>query len=323
MTKVRLFAGPMSLQIVDSVIEYSEKNNPIGLIPSRRQVEDTGGYVNRWKTKEFAKYVKLKTKKVPLVRDHGGPNQGQILDDGLISVRCDVESGFDIIHVDPWKASQTIDEGVQKTIEIIKHCIELSPSVMFEVGTEESIFPYTDSELDKILETIQKNLEGQFSRISHAVVQSGVKISGTKNIGNFNPKRLEKMINVIKKYGILSKEHNGDYLSYNQIKQRVDLGLDSINIAPEFGVIQTKLLLEKGHLDFDKALETCLKTKKYEKWIPEDFIDNPPKEMIVNVSGHYCFSQEPFTEAIKKIEEEIQKSLFERFEEINSAWDNQ
>ena len=39
--------GPMSLNVVDSILEYTqETGNPIGLIPSRRQVEWDGGYVN-------------------------------------------------------------------------------------------------------------------------------------------------------------------------------------------------------------------------------------------------------------------------------------
>ena len=56
---VRIFIGPMSKNIVDSVIDFSEKNNlRLGLIPSRRQIEYSGGYVNSWKTDEFIQYVR-------------------------------------------------------------------------------------------------------------------------------------------------------------------------------------------------------------------------------------------------------------------------
>ena len=37
----RLFVGPMSKEIVDIVIEYSLEKNVLGLIPSRRQIENT------------------------------------------------------------------------------------------------------------------------------------------------------------------------------------------------------------------------------------------------------------------------------------------
>ena len=51
----KFFIGPMSLNIVDTIIDFCEKEDfSIGLIPSRRQVENTGGYGNGWTTKEFA-----------------------------------------------------------------------------------------------------------------------------------------------------------------------------------------------------------------------------------------------------------------------------
>ena len=54
----KYYIGPMSKNIVDAIIEFcNETNNKIGLIPSRRQVERDGGYVNNWSTKEFSEYV--------------------------------------------------------------------------------------------------------------------------------------------------------------------------------------------------------------------------------------------------------------------------
>ena len=70
----KFYIGPMSKNVVDSIIEFTEETgNEIGLIPSRRQVEYNGGYVNNWTTKEFSKYV---DGKVLIARDHGGPGQG-------------------------------------------------------------------------------------------------------------------------------------------------------------------------------------------------------------------------------------------------------
>ena len=40
------------------------------------------------------------------------------------------------------------------------------------------------------------------------------------------------MIRVCKEYNVKSKEHNGDYLSEKDYRNRFDIGLDSINIAP-------------------------------------------------------------------------------------------
>ena len=47
---VKLFIGPVSKNVVKSVIKYCNNNNKkIGLIPSRRQIDYNSGYVG-WKT---------------------------------------------------------------------------------------------------------------------------------------------------------------------------------------------------------------------------------------------------------------------------------
>lgn len=47
----KYYIGPMSKNIVDAIIEFSNKtNHSVGLIPSRRQIEWDGGYVNNWTT---------------------------------------------------------------------------------------------------------------------------------------------------------------------------------------------------------------------------------------------------------------------------------
>ena len=58
----KIYVAPMSLAIVDSIIDYNNNNqNKIGLIASRRQIDYDGGYVNNWNTQSFTKYVKSKS----------------------------------------------------------------------------------------------------------------------------------------------------------------------------------------------------------------------------------------------------------------------
>ena len=85
----------MSKNVVDLVIEF---NGDFGFIPSRRQVDYQGGYVNNWTTGEFSTYV---NGRVPIERDHG-EGQGFKDDDGFESFLHDL-TYFDIIHMDPWK----------------------------------------------------------------------------------------------------------------------------------------------------------------------------------------------------------------------------
>ena len=100
---IKLFIGPMSKNIVDSSIDFcNEFNVKLGFIPSRRQIDFDSGYVNNWTTRTFTEYVRSKTDKIVLERDHGGPEQGQDLDDGNASFFQDANH-FNIIHVDVWK----------------------------------------------------------------------------------------------------------------------------------------------------------------------------------------------------------------------------
>ena len=120
-----------------------------------------------------------------------------------------------------------------------------NPNTLFEVGTEEAIRKFTPDELDKLLEELS-HFEF-FENIKYAVVQSGVGLDLGKrvNTGNFDLDRLKDFIRVCKRWGKLSKEHNGDYLSSKEYKDRFDLGLDSINIAPQFGQLETLCYLDE------------------------------------------------------------------------------
>ena len=318
----RLFIGPMSKEIVDSVIDYTnDTKNPLGLIPSRRQVENTGGYVNHWSTDKFCNYVGEKTHNVALVRDHGGPLQGEQEDDGKDSLSSDIDAGMEILHIDPWKASTTVQDGVYNSLKLIEFCLKKSENILFEVGTEEAIFPYSPKDLEYILTELQTALGSDFNRITHCVIQSGVKISGLQNVGNFDSLRLSEMVKVAHGSGLLSKEHNGDYLTEAEIRTRAKLGLDSINIAPEFGVTQTRLMLERFTIDeLEKAHTVCKQAGKYIKWIPPHLSDNPPADLIIKTSGHYCFTSEPFKSYNDIVRTDLKKKLYERFDSILSCW---
>ena len=116
----KLFIGPMSKNIVDVVIERcNDSDDKIGLIPSRRQIEHNGGYVNNWTTDEFVEYVRTRSSNVILQRDHAGPFQGKEEDDGLKSLSADAMACFDLIHIDPWKKYTDLNSGIYATVELI------------------------------------------------------------------------------------------------------------------------------------------------------------------------------------------------------------
>ena len=94
------------------------------------------------------------------------------------------------------------------------------------------------------------------------------------------------MINVVKTYGKLSKEHNGDYMEKDIMIDRFSKGLDSLNIAPELGVVETKIILEdlknKNLTEkIDKFYKLCLDSGKWKKWVSGDFVPENNKEKLI------------------------------------------
>ena len=298
----KYFIGPMSKNVVDTIIEFCEENNTtIGLIPSRRQVENTGGYVNNWTTSEFSQYVNNKTDKIILQRDHGGPGQGNLNDDGIESLKEDCKY-LDYIHIDPWKQNIDLTEGLIATKNLIEICYDINHNIKFEIGTEQSIRPFEIEELEIMIEFLKNNLSKDiFNNIKYLVIQSGTSLKGNTQTGNYDSDRLKQMIKLAKKHNLLTKEHNGDYISVSTIKEKFNLGLDAINIAPEFGLIETQTYINeiKNKNILETFFQICYESKKWTKWVDKDFDPFVNKIELIKICGHYVLSNPKFLSKIK------------------------
>lgn len=322
---VKFFIGPMSKNIVDSILKFSMDNSyPMGIIPSRRQIDYGGGYVNNWTTKEFQDYIcdiarfeyrnNRKSNLTILERDHGGIGQGEKYDNGTLSFYEDAIDDFDIIHIDPWKVYKNdFEKGVQETVDNIKFIDQINDDCLFEVGTEESICHFDEHQLETMLSMLETKLGHLFDKIVYCVIQSGTGLKGIKNIGNFNQVRLAGMINVCNKFGLLSKEHNGDYLKMENIRYRFDLGLSAINIAPEFGVFETDIILENMNEEQkNKFFDICYKSNKWVKWVDKDFNPFENKKELMRICGHYQFSNKEFLELNLNLDNIIKERLYNK-----------
>ena len=321
MDNVKYFIGPMTKNVVDAIVEFCDKTeNKIAFIPSRRQVEWNGGYVNNWTTEEFSKYVTT----LPIQRDHGGPGQGNRDDDGFESLAYDAKH-FQLIHIDPWKKYPEFSDGLEKTIEMIKFAYEINPDIIFEVGTEEAIRPFTPDELNLLVASLRSALpEEVYWQIKYLVIQSGTSLKGTNQTGNYDSTRLVEMIEVARSYDMLSKEHNGDYIPVEVIKEKFSLGLDCINIAPEFGLIETSTYLEemKDEKLFERFWQICYDSKKWVKWVSPSFDPYYNREQLVKICGHYVLSYPNFINDIKSqfpgIDEKVKQNITKKLNELYS-----
>jgi len=323
MTNIQYFIGPMTKNVVDVAIEYANNTgHKLALIPSRRQIEFNGGYVNNWTTSEFAHYVRSKTNNILLVRDHAGPGQGQIDDDGYVSLAEDCNH-LDVIHIDPWKKYPTFELGLYETIRMIQYCYEINPNIEYEIGTEQSIRKFESYELDELVCQLKSKLPAViFNQIKYLVIQSGTSLNGNLQTGQFDPIRLQNMLSVCKKHNLISKEHNGDYIPVDIIKQKFDLGLHSINIAPEFGLIETQTYLDRINTDnmLEELWNICYQSGKWKKWVTAEFDPLKNKTELIQICGHYVVSVDKFL-GIKNnfpyIDSEIQKRIYLKLKELN------
>ena len=318
----------MSKNVVDATIGLARQGWNTCLIPSRRQIEYNKGYVDNWTTSDFVRYVRDRTDKVLIQRDHAGPKQGRTDDNGLESLSDDCANRLELIHLDPWKKYPDLDDAAKATKAMIEYCCHDDNESLFEVGTEEGIRKYSDLELNEFLKKLKKSLDRErFNRIKFAVIQSGVDLLGVTNTGTFNEERCSNMISVCKDYNLLSKEHNGDYLDGDLIKRRFELGLDGINIAPELGVEETKLILkeikEQEREDlFEQLFKACFLSRFWVKWLPDGFFPEElhEKRLLVEVCGHYMFNT-GITKQVKKelsIENDSLKAhLIEKIKELH------
>jgi hypothetical protein len=314
----------MSQNVVDCVIKHSQQHS-IGLIPSRRQVDFSGGYVNGWNTETFSSYVKKKNSSVLLCRDHGGAEQGQVSDDGNKSFGTDAQY-LDLIHIDPFRVSETIYQAAEKTADIIEKIFEVNPNIMYEVGTEEAIFKYQPEDLNWMLGYLKIRLRIEyFNQIKYAVVQSGTRLdlATRTNIGNYNNTRLQNFIEIVKNFDLMSKEHNGDYLTDSfDVEVRFASGLDAINIAPEYGQIESEFYLEmcsKDNALFEQLYEICYNSGKWKKWIPD--VSRVSKSQIIMTCCHYILSDKSFIGNIKShfpnADKLIQKRITSKLKLLN------
>lgn len=340
-----LGVGPMSINCVDAAIDLANDHEiPILLIASRRQIDSEdfgGGYVNNWTTSEYARYVQSADKKgkILLARDHGGPWQNtaevennlslrQAMESAKSSYHSDLEAGFQVLHIDPSvdiHGNPDVDEVLDRVFELYDFCWskaqQMNKEIIFEVGTEEqSGSTNSQEELEYTLNAIHKFCEkNRLPKPSFVVIQCGTRVMEARNVGSFDsPVRvadelpaeiqLPKMIEICNRYGIFMKEHNTDYLSNEALQWHPRLGIHAANVAPEFGVTETRALLsilESNGLNklAEEFLQASYASNKWDKWMVENSPASDRDRAII--SGHYIFSTPECFELKAKASEKL------------------
>lgn len=311
----KLGVGPMSPEIIEAVFRYSEQNKtPLMLIASKNQIDWDGGYVNGWRTAEYMDYINFLKKKYPasqvkICRDHCGPGfKNDDMQDVYQTLDSDVALGFDLIHVDFCRFHGDYGDILRETENAINFVRKKNPDILIEVGTDDNVGEYLN-------DTNKAENELRFftniTPVAFYVCQTGSLIKEVNQVGSFNHDFITRLNRVAAKYSVALKEHNADYMAAPDIATRRGL-VGAMNVAPQFGTIQTMLVLKKAityGLDISEFLDAAYASRRWEKWLHHNNESN--KFLCSLIAGHYNFHSDAYKRLYEKISayEDIREAI--------------
>lgn len=310
-----LGVGPMSQEIIHCINEYGNK---LMVVASRNQVDYSSGYVCT--SRELSD--RILNPDVLVCRDHCGPyfsdkdknlTLSEALEECKKTIKADIASGFDLIHID---VSRIEHHQLEYAKELIDYTLDLNPKIVLEFGSEDN----TGEGLGPSLARINEQIEfiSQYSNnIAYFVTQTG-SFTQHKQMGTFDINFNKKIAHRIHSSGLLFKEHNADYLTKDDVAKRRLVGVDALNIAPQLGTVQTRILKDMSHdtKEWYEFSKRALASNLWTKWLPRDVVN---QELAVIVSGHYIFNTIEYSRLLNVIDKDayqlkIKEEMFNIFD---------
>lgn len=351
--------GPMSYNLLRAALELAqEKRFPLILIASRNQVDSDrfgGGYVCGFDQKRFIAATEKIADEIGFdglcyfCRDHGGPWQrdkeradklptDEAMEIGLQSYFDDAEAGFDLLHIDPTKdphcgAVVPLSTVLERTVYLIEK-IEAErrkrgwKELSYEVGTEETMGGLIDPKaFEDFIRALKSELDKRGLPMPLFVVgQTGTLTRLTSNVGHYDTPTATKLSDITHRYGTGLKEHNGDYLANAILLEHPVIGLDAMNVAPEFGLVETEALLELGKIEDKFVAEEkrsgiagvlahyAVEGERWRKWmvgdkrtasVAEIMKNSEDVALITKMCGHYTLDIAEVKAAVARLNENI------------------
>ena len=317
MKTYRLGVGPMSREIIDCINKYGD-HSKLMVVASRNQVDYNRGYVCT--SVELTNLILNPS--ILICRDHCGPyfsdtDKGLSIDAAMEECKKtiigDIHAGFDLIHID---VSRISENQLVYAKELIEFTLDLSPNIMMEFGSENN----TGTDLAPSMARIDEQLDfiTQYKdNIVFFVTQTG-SFTQHKQVGSIDIKFTKPLSAKIHSAGFLFKEHNADYLRRDEVKLRGPAGIDALNIAPQLGTVQTRILknISNKSKEWNDFANIVYKSNLWTKWMPSDMID---ADLAVIVAGHYLYNTAEYKKLISTLDKEyfiscLQKEMFEIFD---------
>jgi len=165
------------------------------------------------------------------------------------------------------------------------------------------------------------------------VGQTGTLTRLDRNIGRFDRGQTARLAVVAAGFGVGLKEHNGDYLSAASCRAHPELGVTGMNVAPEFGLVETDALLALAGLEeklgregwlpeeelsglADKLRELTFARAPWDKWLTPEMArrgraelerDEAARLLIARVCGHYLYADPAIRAARARLYENVKR----------------
>jgi len=358
--------GPMSPMLLQATLELSDEQDfPILFIASRNQVDMDkfgGGYVSGWDQARFVKAIEDMSRKIGyqseyfVCRDHGGPWQrdeerkarlpeAEAMERGLESYYADLDAGFDLLHIDPTKdpnfseGTVPMDLVLNRTVYLIEKVEAYRkahnlPEIGYEVGTEETNGGLTGVDaFEEFIGRLCNMLSEKNLPISNFIVgQTGTLTRLTENVGHYSTENAARLSAIAAAHGMELKEHNGDYLPDHLLLMHPALKVSSSNVAPEFGVVETRAYLQLAAFEdtlaqmkriekpsglADVLRKAAVETGRWRKWmvgeqgnldVKDVLKDAELTRLIADISGHYTYETPAVAPVLKTMLDQLEKA---------------
>lgn len=326
----KLGLGPMSSEVIEAVYRYSQRREcELMLVTSKNQVDYAGGYVNNWRTSEFAEFLAAMRSKYPAsnvmaCRDHCGPGfNGRFdLEDTYRTIEADVEAGFALIHIDFCHQGASRDEQMVASKKAIEHCLRLNPALLLEVGTDDTNICCEASSIAELERELA--FFAEFCSPVFYVVNTGALVREMRQCGVLNHAFARQASAAMAPLGFRLKEHQCDYLSDEELALRNGI-VAAMNVAPQLGVVQTAVVLgecERHGISTLEFLNEVYDKGRWRKWMVDGAQHRP--EYCARIAAHYHFGSDSYKRVVERLSRvvDIRERIMDEIDGIIARYDS-
>jgi hypothetical protein len=235
------------------VVEEAAKLGVAQIIASRRQVNAGGGYTGLTQ-RDLVKTVQDINPTVKIIRDHGGPYQnGDPHDNWVRELDEDERAGFDGLHLD---VSTLPRDDQVKELQRLVNRYATSGVTSIQIGGER------DSQAWLFVLLAATLAAG--AHPSHCVTALGGHVHADRQCGELlsvpEARHVTLMYHAL---GVKTVAHNTDFCDRGKYSSAVD----AMNVAPEFGVIETDAWLRAAGPDVaSELLKSGYESQRWLRW---------------------------------------------------------